>query len=110
MAMRRVFAVSLTLVSLFAAVGCGDSQRHSSGSKGGAASGVRPVLTTVGMRVPAYSGVVTTPAVRRSGRLWFAIAVNRELRVYRWSSARWVLDGTVKLPEGMPPPNPGGGD
>src|SRR5262245_54190470 len=108
--MRRVVAACLSLVSLLAAIGCGDSQRHSSGSKPGPPSGERPLLTTVRLRVPAYSGVVTTPAIRRNGRLWFAIAVDRELRVYRWSSARWVLDGTSQLPEAMPPPNPGGGD
>jgi hypothetical protein len=107
--MRRLFAASLTLVSLLA-VGCGDSQPHSSAINTGAASGERPFVTTVQLRVPAYSSVATTPAVKRNGRVWFAIAVNRELTVYRWSGPRWVLDGAVKLPRGMPPPDSGGGD
>jgi hypothetical protein len=40
----------------------------------------------------------------RGGVAWFSLAVDRELRIYRSQRAGWVLDGTVKLPEGMPTP------
>jgi hypothetical protein len=67
-----------------------------------------PARASVLVRLPAASEIATTGVAWRAGRAWFAVAVDRELRIYRWQLSRWVLDGTVALPSDMPPPVPGG--
>jgi hypothetical protein len=70
----------------------------------------QPALAGVSLRVPAASLVATSDVVWKDGSAWFAVAVDRELRIYRWRRVRWALDGTVALPQGMPVPGSGGGE
>src|SRR5438309_851452 len=69
----------------------------------------QPGLVGVSLRIPAYSWVATSEVAWRGGQAWFGVAVDRELRIYRWKKVAWVLDGTVELPAGVQPPGAGGG-
>jgi hypothetical protein len=64
----------------------------------------------VSLRLPASSFVATSDVAWRGEQAWFGVAVDRELRIYRWQKVAWVLDGTVDLPYGMSPPGAGGGE
>lgn len=56
--------------------------------------------TAVTLRIPASSLVATSPAVWKNGRAWFAVAVDNELRMYRWEHSDWALEGVAPLPFG----------
>jgi hypothetical protein len=70
----------------------------------------QPVLAEVSLRIPAASLVATSNVVRKKGGPWFAVAIDDELRIYRWHQDQWVLDGTVDLPPLMPVPGAPGGE
>jgi hypothetical protein len=68
----------------------------------------RPARVGVSLRIPADSLVATSSVVWKDGSAWFAVSVDRELRIYRWQRGQWAVDGTVDLPQGMPVPAAGG--
>lgn len=70
----------------------------------------RPALAPVSLSIPAASLVATSSVVWKDGRAWFAVAVDRQLRIYRWQRNQWTLDGAVGLPDGMPVPGAVGGE
>lgn len=99
-----VFRTAHVVVISFFTAACVSSAAAGSTTQPSRTNADRPALATVPLRVPASSAVATTAVVRRGGNLWFAVAVNRELRIFRWQSVRWVLDGQVELPEAIAPP------
>ena len=62
------------------------------------------------LRLPADSLVATSDVAWKDGHAWFGVAIDRELRMYRWQSGAWVLDGTVRLPAGLGAPGQAGGE
>jgi hypothetical protein len=75
----------------------------------GGASAAAPATTRVALTIPAESQVVASKVAVRNGSSWLAVAVDNELRVYRWQG-RWTLDGTAELPGAFPAPGAFGGE